>query len=129
MGVSDIILIIVLTLIICIVLKCEGRDMNKALPQKVFKDGKIESIFEYTVYWRRSLIISAVILLLSMLTGIINYSVRNIIIFLILSILVIYFQFNFYNYHQDKYILRSFDCNYNPEKEMLIASLEKPAYG
>ena len=124
----NIIVISIVTLIILIALRCEGRDMNKALPKKVFQDGKIESLFEYTVYLIRSLIISAVILILSLTVGIISFSAKNIVIFLIISMLVIYFQFNFYSYHQDRYIIKSFDCSYNEKKSSDLLPLEKPVF-
>ena len=116
---------IVILILIFIVILVEIRDINRWLAYKVFQDGRIESILEYTVYWRRSLIISTIILLICLAVKLINFNITNIIMFLVISVFVLYFQFNFFDYHCNKFIYKSFDCSYNPNKSNFVAQTEK----
>lgn len=114
--ISNIIAISLFSILLIGAIIAEIKDYKYRLANKVILEGRIESLVENTIYWRRSYIISCIIFLLCLASNVIKYSITNLIFFIILSTFVIYFQFNFFNYHQEGFIYKLFKCNLDTSK-------------
>jgi hypothetical protein len=95
----NLIIYILLTVIFFCSFIAEFRDINKRFIKKFCEDPQPENISRVAVYWRRSYILSFIIVnIFNLVTGF-KLDAKKVLIFIIISMLIIYFHFNFYSYH------------------------------
>lgn len=95
----DVIIYIFLTAIFLCAFIAEFRDVDKRFISKFCEDPQPENISRVAVYWRRSYLLSFIIINIFNLTIGFKLDAKKVLIFILISMLIIYFHFNFYSYH------------------------------
>jgi hypothetical protein len=90
-------------------IKSEISDFSNIL-NFVRKEGDINLVPSYIVYWRRSFLISVLLVTSLFYIFSIPFTPRNFLIAFVFNFSILYYQYNFYLYHLYMPIYKSFDC-------------------